>query len=187
MATMGPSGRWSRCRTGRAELLRLPGVRAAESNRFIAVALVHGHRRERSQIRGYATVPELYRSTIDAEQHGDSLVLTDRLAAKLGVQVGDVLQVDVLEGRARTLYLPVDATVREMMGLNTYMNRDALNRALGDGDLSTGFMLSIARRRIRRAGGDPRHAPRGRHVQQGHHAAQHQEVSARNIRIVTVA
>ena len=33
----------------------------------MAVTLVNGHRRERSQIRGYATVPELYR-IIDAEQ-----------------------------------------------------------------------------------------------------------------------
>ena len=57
------------------------------------VTLVNGHRRERSQIRGYATVPELYR-IIDVDQRetlpaGDGLVLTDRLAAKLGVRVGD--------------------------------------------------------------------------------------------------
>ncbi|MBP6854197.1 MAG: FtsX-like permease family protein, partial [Rhodoferax sp.] len=125
----------------RGELLRLPGVQAAESNRFVSVTLVHGHRRERSQIRGYETLPELYRIIDTAQKEtrpsGDGLVLTDRLAAKLDVRVGDVLQVEVLEGRARTLQLVVDATVREMMGLNAYMNRDALNRAMGEGDLST--------------------------------------------------
>ena len=49
----------------------------------------------------------------------------------------------MLEGRPRTLWLPVDGTVREMMGLNAYMNRDALNRALGEGDLSGGFVLLL--------------------------------------------
>lgn len=133
--------------SARLELARLPGVRAVESDRFVAVALVHGHRRERGLIRGYARAPELYRiidvANRETVPHGDGLILTDRLADKLGVRVGDTLRVEVLEGRARTLELPVDATVREMMGLNAYMNRDALNRALGDGDLSTGFVLAL--------------------------------------------
>ena len=133
----------------RGELLRLPGVTAVESSRFVPVTLVHGHRRERSQIRGYETVPVLYR-IVDVDQRetlpaGDGLVLTDRLADKLGVRVGELLQVEVLEGRARTLQLTVDATVREMMGLNAYMNRTALNRALGDGDLSGGFSVAVDR------------------------------------------
>jgi len=39
----------------------------------------------------------------------------------------------------------VEATVREMMGLNAYMNRAALNRALREGDVATGFVLTIER------------------------------------------
>lgn len=133
----------------RGELLRLPGVTEVESSRFVPVTLVHGHRRERNQIRGHATLPVLHR-IVDVDQRqtlpaGDGLVLTDRLARKLGLRVGDLVQVEVLEGRARTLALPVDATVREMMGLNVYMNRDALNRALGDGDLSGGFSVAVER------------------------------------------
>jgi putative ABC transport system permease protein len=133
--------------SARLELARLPGVRAVESDRFVAVTLVHGHRRERGLIRGYAAAPELYRIIDVANREtlprGNGLLLTDRLADKLGVRVGETLRVEVLEGRARTLELPVDGTVREMMGLNAYMNRDALNRALGDGDLSTGFVLAL--------------------------------------------
>ena len=68
---------------------------------------------------------------------------------KLGLRVGDPVSVEVLEGHRRTLVLPVDGVVRELMGLNAYMNRPALNRALGDGDLSTGFVLALAR------GGEP--------------------------------
>ncbi|WP_128003362.1 ABC transporter permease [Piscinibacter defluvii] len=126
---------------------RLPGVVQVESTRFVPVNLIHGARRERSLIRGYAGRAELYR-VIDADNRetlleGRGLVLTDRLAAKLGVQVGETVLVEVLEGRARTLALPVGATVREMMGLNAYMDRETLNRLLGDGDLSSGYVLGL--------------------------------------------
>jgi putative ABC transport system permease protein len=174
----------------REELLRLPGVASAESTRFVPVTLVNGHRRERSQIRGYEAVPELYR-IIDVDNRatnpsGSGLVLTDRLADKLGLRIGDLVRVEVLEGRARTLHLPVDATVREMMGLNAYMQRDALNRALGEGDLASGFALSLApgseaellaaTREMPRVAGAFSKASMLRNME---------EVSARNIRIMS--
>lgn len=133
------------------ELARLPGVRSVESSRFVPVTLRHGARHERSMIRGYAARPELYR-VIDVDGRetlpsGAGVVMTDRLADKLALRVGDRVQVEVLEGRPRTLLLPVDALVRDVMGLNLYMNRPALNRALGEGDLSTGFSLAVERGR----------------------------------------
>ena len=133
----------------RYELARAPGVIAIESTRFVPVTFVNGHRRERGQIRGYAARPELYRIIdVDGREvrpEGDGLVMTDRFASKLGLRVGDRVRAEVLEGRARTLDLVVDATVPEMMGLNAYMNRPALNRVLGDGDVSTGYMLALER------------------------------------------
>ncbi|MBT9594993.1 MAG: FtsX-like permease family protein [Vitreoscilla sp.] len=133
----------------RHELARLPGVVQTESTRFVPVVFSHGHRRERSSIRGYAAGAELYR-VIDVDQRetlldGRGLVLTDRLADKLGLKPGDIVQVELLEGRPRTLSLPLSATVREMMGLNAYMERGALNRLMGDGDLTTGVVLAVER------------------------------------------
>ncbi len=134
-------------------LARLPGVTQVEANRFVAVTLRHGHRSERSLIRSYPAQPELYRLIDVAHQQTllpeSGLVLTDRLADKLGLRLGDAVQVEVMEGRPRTLTLPLQATVREMMGLNAYMERRALNRALGEGDIATGFMLGLER------GGEP--------------------------------
>ncbi len=134
--------------TVRHGLLRLAGVRHVESTRFVTVNLVNAQRHERTILRGYAGRPLLYR-VIDGQQRelllaGRGLVLTDRLADKLGLRVGDTVQVDVLDGRPRTLHIPLRATVDEMFGLNAYMEREALNRALGDGDLSTGFVLDVA-------------------------------------------
>jgi putative ABC transport system permease protein len=80
-------------------LARLPGVTQVEPVRFVPVTFVNGHRRERNMIRGYAARPELYR-VIDVEQReqlldGRGLVLTDRLADKLGLEVGDAVRVEV--------------------------------------------------------------------------------------------
>jgi putative ABC transport system permease protein len=135
----------------RHDLARLPATTMVESTRFVAVRLVNGHRSERALIRGYPGRAELNRVIdVDGKEtllEGRGLVLTDRLAGKLGLAVGDTVRVDVLEGRERVLALPVGATVREAMGLNAYMERGALNRALGDGDLSTGFALAVERGR----------------------------------------
>ncbi|HRD98292.1 MAG TPA: ABC transporter permease [Rubrivivax sp.] len=174
----------------RHELAHQPGVKAVESTRLVPVTLINGHRREHSQIRGVPARPDQNRIIEmdggEVRPTGAGLVLTDRLADKLGVGLGDTLQVEVLEGRPRTLYPAVDAIAREMMGLNAYMSRDALNRALGEGDLSTGFVLLLDRdweaavleatRRMPRVAGAFSKATMLRNME---------ELSARNVRIMS--
>jgi putative ABC transport system permease protein len=135
--------------TARHDLARLPGVLTVESGRDVPVRFVNGHRSERGSIQGYAQQPEL-RRIIDVDGRltaptADGLVLTDRLANKLGLRVGDSVRVEVLEGRRQTLSVRVDATVREMMGLNAYMSREHLNRLLGQGDVASQYSLAIER------------------------------------------
>ncbi|MBI5256006.1 MAG: FtsX-like permease family protein [Burkholderiales bacterium] len=131
------------------QLARLPGVLAIESLRDVPVTIVNDQRRQRTMIRGGEVHSALYR-TMDVdgaqtEPRGDGLYLTDRLADKLGLRIGDAVRVEVEQGRRRELTLTLDGTVREMMGLNAYMNRRALNRALGEGDVATGFVLALER------------------------------------------
>jgi putative ABC transport system permease protein len=71
--------------------------------------------------------------------------MTDRLAAKLGLRPGDPVRVEVIEGRQRTLQLRLAGTVNEMMGLNAYLDRRALNRLLGESDVATGYSLALER------------------------------------------
>ncbi len=174
----------------RRELARLPGVTGVESLRFVAVNFVHGHRRERSMIRGYAARPVLYRVIDMAQQEtlleGRGLVLTDRLAHKLDLRPGDMVRIEILEGRERTLEVPLSGTVREMMGLNAYMDRRELNRLLGEGDVATGFVLAVERgahdrvleasKALPRAAGAWSKATMLRNMQ---------EISARNVRIMS--
>jgi putative ABC transport system permease protein len=134
--------------SARLEVARLPGVTAVESGRDVAVRFVNGHTSERGAIQGFARRAQL-RRIIDTDLReasrleDDGLVMTDRLATKLGLRVGDRVRVEVLEGDQRTVWVPLSATVREMMGLNAYMERRALNRLLGEGDASSQFSVSI--------------------------------------------
>lgn len=137
--------------TARHELARLPGVLSVESGRDLPVRFVHGHRSERGQIQGYAARPEL-RRIID--MHGrvatlpaDGLLMTDRLADKLGLRVGDPVRVEVLDGRRGSFELRVDAVVSEMMGLNAYLTREHLNRLAGQGEVASQYSLVIERGR----------------------------------------
>jgi putative ABC transport system permease protein len=133
----------------RFELARLPGVIAVEPGRDISVRLVHGNHSHRTSIQGYVEKPELRRIIdIEAQQvlpQKSGLVMTDRLANKLHLKIGNQVIVQILEDRPRTLMLPVSATVKEMMGLNTYMEQHALNQLLGEDDLATQYAIALER------------------------------------------
>lgn len=172
------------------ELARLPGALSVEAGRDVAVRIVHGHRSERLVLQGLPAQPELQR-IVDVDDRAwrpspDGLVLTDRLADKLGLRVGDTVRVEVLEGRARTLHLPLRATVRDMMGLNAYMERRALNRALGEDDVAGRFPVAVSR------GAEPRFLAAAMRLPRIVGAFSKatlwrnmQEISARNIRIMS--
>jgi putative ABC transport system permease protein len=126
----------------------LPGVLRVEPGRRVAVRFVHGQRSEKGAIDGQAEGAQLQRVIdIDKRQvvpgsHG--LLMSDRLADKLGLRVGDSVTLEVREGRRQVRQVVVEALVRDMMGLNAFMERGALNRLLGDGDLATSFNLAVA-------------------------------------------
>jgi putative ABC transport system permease protein len=177
--------------SARHELARLPGVIAVESGRNVAVRFVNGHLSERGQIQGLAPRPEL-RRVIDIHNREASrlddagLVMTDRLAAKLALRVGQRVRVEVLEGRQRSVDVPLAATVREMMGLNAYMERGALNRLLEEGDRSSQYALAIER------GGEPALIAATRALprivgafSKATMLRNMQEISARNIRVIS--
>ena len=130
-------------------LARIPGVLQVEPGRSVAVRFVHGPRSESGALQGYASPPVLRRIIdVDRKQASpgpDGLLMTDRLADKLGLRVGDSVTVEVREGRRPVRQVVVEGTVRDMMGLNAYMDRQALNRLLGDGDVASLFSIAVER------------------------------------------
>ncbi|HEX7111704.1 MAG TPA: ABC transporter permease [Mizugakiibacter sp.] len=127
------------------ELGALPGVTAVEPYRAVGVRLRHRARSYRTAIEGLPANGRL-RTPMDVALRPvalppDGLLLDAYLARMLGVRVGDVVDVDVLEGRRRTLLLRVAGTVDEYLGARAYMRLDTLDRALGDGALVSGAWL----------------------------------------------
>ena len=177
--------------SARHEVARLPGVTAVESGRDVAVRFVNGHVSERGAIQGFSRHAEL-RRIIDLDKReasrldDDGLVMTDRLADKLGLRIGQSVWVEVLEGRQRTVVVPLSAVVREMMGLNAYMERRALNRLLQEGDLSSSFSLAVERGREPELLEATKQLPRVIGAfSKATLLRNMQEVSARNIRIMS--
>lgn len=130
-----------------AELARIPGVRMVESLRSVPVRLSAGHRDYRTAIVGLDAGAELRRLFDKALRRVDvppeGLVLTDRLAARLGVAPGDMIRVSVLEGERPVREIRVAATVAEMIGLNAYMDVDALHRLMGEGDIVSAASIVV--------------------------------------------
>jgi len=175
--------------TGR-ELARLPGVTQVEPARRVAVRFVHGARSEKGSIMGREPQAVLQR-LIDADlrqvpvgSHG--LVMTDRLAHKLGLLPGERVQIEVREGRRGVYEVVLERTVSDMFGLNAYMERSALNRLLGEGDLANNFALAAERGQVDRVLEATQGLPRvAGAFSKANMLRNMQEVSARNVLIMS--
>lgn len=130
-----------------AELASLPGVLAVEGVRHSPVRLRHGPRSFVSAVQGLPAQSEL-RRVLDlqlepVELPAQGLLLTEHLAQMLHIRPGQTLQVEFLDGRRDTLWLPVAGTVQEYLGVGVYARLDWLNPLLLEGELITGALLRI--------------------------------------------
>jgi len=132
------------------ELRGLPGVLHAEPYRSVGVRLRREHRAYTTAIQGIPRNSYLLR-IIDADLNPipvppDGLVLAEHLAEILGVQVGDWLDVEVLEGSRRSRRVLVASVAQQYVGLGAYMEITAANRLIGDGQAISGaFLMTDAR------------------------------------------
>jgi putative ABC transport system permease protein len=136
-------------RAVRWELERLPGVKQAEVTRAIPVRLRAGHRSYRTAIQGLADDATLLR-ILDAELREakpapGGVLLTTRLAERLGVAPGDDVIAELLEGKRIKAPLRVSGTVRELAGMNAWMRLEDLNRLAREGAMVSGAGLLVDR------------------------------------------
>ena len=126
---------------------RLPGVTVAEPFRSVGVVMRNGPVERRTSISGRLADSDLNRlldsagNYIPVPPYG--LVISTALASVLHARRGDVLSVSLLEGDRRTLDVPIAAVVESYIGLSAYMDLDALNRLLGEGQMISGANVSI--------------------------------------------
>ncbi|MBL6953666.1 MAG: FtsX-like permease family protein [Alphaproteobacteria bacterium] len=126
----------------RSNIDDLPGVLMVETFRIARAKLRLGHRQERVGIIGIDGDMELSR-LVDVDGRvvtppPEGIVLSEKLAELLVARKGDILTVSTLEGRRLVRQVPVVRIVRLYIGLGAYMDRRALNRLMGEGDIISG-------------------------------------------------
>jgi putative ABC transport system permease protein len=134
-------------------LRHLPGVREVEPFRAVAVRVRHGHRERRLGVQGLPADPRLHR-TLDAHT-GEALVLppeglvvSAKLAEVLGIPLGEVVTVEVLEGKRPVRAVPVVGLLHDYSEPAAFMRREALNRLMHEGDAYSGAHLAVDRDKL---------------------------------------
>lgn len=129
------------------ELRRMPGMIEVEPVRNISVVLGNGLKSHRGAVEGRVENPHLNRAMDRKQQpiamRREGLVLSATLARKLDIQPGEMVTVDVREGRQPLLRLPVIGIAESLLGSPAYMEIEALNRALREPGRASGAYLRI--------------------------------------------
>lgn len=129
------------------ELESLAGVIEVEPVRMVSVVLRHGLKNHRGTVIGMVPGPRLNRAvndeleTIPLDRGG--IVLARALAAILDIKPGEMLTVEVREGRRPTLSIPVVGVADTLLGSPAYMPLDVLNRALHEPNRISAAYLRI--------------------------------------------
>ncbi|MEX2570034.1 MAG: ABC transporter permease [Gemmatimonadota bacterium] len=131
----------------RFDLANLEGVSRVETFRTVPVRLRAGHRERQIALTGLQSDAQL-RRVIGTNLHRypvptDGILLSTMLADLLRIGVGDTLRLEILEARQPVRSAPVAGLVDEMIGLNAYMELDALNRLMREGPSASGAYLRV--------------------------------------------
>ncbi len=128
-------------------LARQPGIRYAEGRRSVAVELHNAQAHWRTSITGIPDGARL-QSVIDenlqpVDLPDRGLLMTEYLARKLDLHVGDTVSIRVLDGTGKRVRSRVAGVTKEFLGVQAYMRLDSLNRLLGDGPLINQALVNI--------------------------------------------
>jgi putative ABC transport system permease protein len=132
---------------GMSELRALPGVLQAEPFRAVPARLRAGVQMRTVAIRGIPKGARLH-AVLDPDLRdvsipADGLVLARKLAAALGVGAGGEVTVEVLEGGRAVRRLQVARVAETFLGLEAFMDLEALCRALGETATMSGAWLAV--------------------------------------------
>jgi len=126
-----------RGREARHALARLPGVMAVALVRVVPADIVAGRVTHRGAVTGLTPGTDLEVihdvNGWDLPVPAAGLVLATKLAEKLGVTVGDRVELRLLEGARPRLSLPVAGLVETHIAMPAYAALGPLNRAIGEG------------------------------------------------------
>ncbi len=123
----------------------LPGILSAEPFRAVPVRLRSGHHSRRLGIMGLRENGRLYRIA-DVRRNvqtlpSTGLILSARLAQVLNVTPGELVTVEVLEGKRPVAKVRVAGVVEDFQGEAAYASLDEVHRLMQESDAVTGLFL----------------------------------------------
>ena len=129
------------------DLEQLPGVLRAEPVRAVQARIHHGHHSRKLAIMGLPRDADLNR-LLDEERRRivlpeEGIVMSAKLGEILGARIGDVVQVEALEGQRATRGVAIRGFMRDFAGVAAFMNINALHRLMREGDTISGAYLAV--------------------------------------------
>lgn len=128
------------------ELANMPGVERCEPRRYVSVRLRSANHSRRVAIAGLPRDSSLMRLKTRTGQFVDlpreGLIISKKLAAVLGLHAGETVRVEALQDKRPIADVPVVELLDDISGLNAYMEIEALNRLMREGQMISGAMLT---------------------------------------------
>ncbi len=125
----------------------LPGVMYAEPFLSAPVRITNGQYSRQLEITGKPPHPDLSRvldlDLVAVRLPETGLALGDRVAQILHAQRGDLLEVEFLDGKRRTVEIPVTDIIQSYLGLMVFMDKDELSRLAGAGPRVSGAYILV--------------------------------------------
>ncbi|AMP88333.1 ABC transporter permease [Legionella pneumophila] len=136
-----------------AELNKIIGVTSSEGYRIVPARLTYQHRSELSSLFGIAEHAKLKilldkhlnRMTIPEQ----GLLISEGLAERLHLAVGDRLDIELLEGNKAKTQLTVQGIINDYVGMFAYIEIKALNRLLNEDRLINAAAITVDTKHVK--------------------------------------
>jgi putative ABC transport system permease protein len=129
------------------DLEHLPGILRAEPIRAVQARVRYGHHSRKLALTGMPREADLNRMMDDAGRRilmpEEGIVMSKQLGEILGTRVGDVVQVQALEGQRKMREVPIRGFLEDFAGVAAYMDIDALRQLMHEGETVSGAYLSV--------------------------------------------
>ncbi len=134
-------------RSALTSVAAFPGILSAQPFRSVLAILSRNQEDVRALISGVpddaslSRILDVHMQPMPPPSHG--LVISERLAGKLRVRPGDVVEIELTEYNRRRAEVVVSALAESFVGLRAYMAMDALDRLTRQGNRLSGVNVSV--------------------------------------------
>lgn len=129
------------------EVLHMPGVIHGEPFRAVPVRLRSAHHTERLALMGLPQHRDLTRllnrDLQEVPLPDEGVLMSAKLAEILNIEIGDFVQVEVMEGRRPIVQVQLTGVIDDFTGLSAYMNITAVHQLMREQDAISGVHMTI--------------------------------------------